>query len=254
VSEGCKASLPIKAMMSEPRYTSAPVPCGHCQNTGIMTLAAFYSQVRQAEHPQSGEPFGSGDIYNLLECPNCCGITLRKYFWHDHMDSEADVAYQIIFPVRRDYNARTEHFYPINSQHDAYVTIREILQRAERSIQIIDPYVDSTIFDLLSTAHGDLQVQILTGDHKCSVPPDFVLEAKKFGSQYPSISVTIKRTRDFHDRFIIIDEQKCFHLGASIKGAGNKDFMIHALLDAENTQVLLLRQRQTWDKASPLAS
>jgi hypothetical protein len=216
-----------------------------------MVLAISYSQVERAEDEQSSEPFGKGDIYDLLECPVCGKITLRKYFWHDYMETEADVSYEIVFPVRQTYTARREQYFPLNSPHDAYVEIRKIIQRAQKSLQIIDPYVDVTLFKLLSTVNAKLDVAVLTS--KCG-PGDFTLEASKFKSQYPSITFAVRTTREFHDRFLVVDERECFHLGASIKDAGRQDFMIHSVEDADNIQALLLRQKAAWAKATILVS
>lgn len=37
----------------------------------------------------------------------------------------------------------------------------------------------------------------------------------KFNAQYPKLSV--KTTKDFHDRFLILDKIEVYHIGASIK-------------------------------------
>ncbi len=45
-----------------------------------------------------------------------------------------------------------ELFFPKQSQHDAYVKIRCILQTAAQSISIVDPYMDQTMLTLLTTS------------------------------------------------------------------------------------------------------
>jgi hypothetical protein len=42
-----------------------------------------------------------------------------------------------------------ELFFPRRSEHDAYVEIRSIQQSATKSILIIDPYLDGSVFTLL---------------------------------------------------------------------------------------------------------
>src|SRR5258707_9273124 len=109
--------------MVTPRYTSTPVECGHCHNKTIMLLAISYSQVQREEDSGTGEPFEHGDIYDLLECPVCHKITLRKYFWADHMESEGDVTYHLLYPSQQEYTARSESFFPRNTEHDAYLRV-----------------------------------------------------------------------------------------------------------------------------------
>lgn len=55
------------------------------------------------------------------------------------------------------------------------------------------------------------------------------IDIKKFNSQYPNL--TYKLNNDFHDRFIILDDNEVYHIGASIKDAGKKSFGITKIED-----------------------
>ena len=48
-------------------------------------------------------------------------------------------------------------------------------------------------------------------------------------SQHPTLEV--KRSTAFHDRFLILDEKEGYHIGASIKDAGKKCFVINRIED-----------------------
>lgn len=142
-----------------------------------------------------------------------------------------------------------ELFFPRGATHDAYVEIKKVLNLATISIGIIDPYLDGTIFQMLKTIQQSvMSVNMLSA----KLPPDFTLEANKFKSQHSSISIEIRKTKEFHDRFIIIDKKTCFHIGASIKDAGGKAFMISPIEDKENIDALLLQRQQSWMNASPV--
>jgi len=87
--------------------------------------------------------------------------------------------------------AVSELFFPTGSQHDAYVEIRRIFRQAHKSIMVVDPYVDGTIFTLLgSEAMSATSLRILTRRY----PGDFALETSKFKAQYPK--VTEHKTRE----------------------------------------------------------
>lgn len=147
-------------------------------------------------------------------------------------------------PHRREVS---ELFFPKGATHDAYVEIKKVLNLATMTISIIDPYLDGTIFQMLKTIQQSLMsVNVLSA----KLPPDFTLEASKFKSQHPPISLEIRRTKEFHDRFIIIDNKTCFHIGASIKDAGGKAFMISQIEDKKNIDALLLQHQQSWASAS----
>ncbi len=144
----------------------------------------------------------------------------------------------------------SELFFPTGSQHDAYVEIRKILQKVQSSITVIDPYVDGTIFTLLGNVSSSVSaIRILT--HK--VPSDFNLEARKFKGQYMKASLEVRSTREFHDRFVVLDDRDCWHIGSSIKDAGVRAFMISQLADQKNRDSLVQQLSESWRNASPIA-
>ena len=57
------------------------------------------------------------------------------------------------------------------------------------------------------------------------MPADFVTEAQSFSKQY-GVSVEIRTTDALHDRFIVSDDARCWHLGASIKDLGIRAALI----------------------------
>jgi hypothetical protein len=165
-----------------------------------MEMAATYYQVVQEEDSGTGEPFERGDIYDLLECPICKKVTLKKYFSADHMEHEGDVTYHLLYPSNHNYNGAREEFFSHGTPHNAYTRIREIFQEAKQMIQIIDPYIDGTMFTLLATVTCPLVVEILTNK---TGGADFGLEAKTFKAQYSATKLEVRCTREFHDRFVI---------------------------------------------------
>ena len=71
----------------------------------------------------------------------------------------------------------SQHFFPQGSTHDAYITIKRITSKANKTLTIVDPYIDESIFPMLaSIVKSTLTVNLLTA----KVPSDFALEAKKF--------------------------------------------------------------------------
>ena len=141
----------------------------------------------------------------------------------------------------------TELFFPKSTKHDAYVEIRNIVQKTSESICIIDPHIDSTIFTVIKTIpQPSIKIKILTFQIHGS---DFVHEASMFKSQHNEFSIEIRKTAEFHDRFILIDESECWHIGASIKDAGNKAFMMSLIEDGGNKAALIQLFENSWSTA-----
>jgi len=139
-----------------------------------------------------------------------------------------------------------ELFLTQGTEYDSYRAIKQVIQQAKQSAAIVDPYLDGTIFTMLRTSSSPaLAVKLLT----TNVPPDFSLEGGKFLKQFQQFTLEARRTPDFHDRFVIIDNQRCWHIGASIKDAGRKSFMISELEDQQNRDALTKAFSTSWNMA-----
>jgi len=101
---------------------------------------------------------------------------------------------------------------------DAHKFVSDLIRKAEKSILLIDNYIDDTVLDLFTKRKKTVAVTILTK----KITKEMVLDLEKFNSQYPAIE--IKEFKDSHDRFMIIDNEDVYHIGASLKDLGKKWF------------------------------
>lgn len=104
--------------------------------------------------------------------------------------------------------------------YDAYTLIQSLFELANNEIIIIDNYVDRTILDRLVVKNSNVQVIIYTSINTRLLGQDITT----FNSQYGGLDV--RYTTNVHDRYIIIDQNKIYHLGHSIKDLGKKIFSI----------------------------
>ena len=111
--------------------------------------------------------------------------------------------------------------------YDAYSLIIDIIQKAKHKILIIDNYIDASILKMLSKKNKNVEVIILTLQNTNLNK----LDINKFNKQYPTLKVAY--TNKFHDRFIVIDNEKLYHIGASLKDLGKKCFAISIIEDDE---------------------
>ncbi len=108
--------------------------------------------------------------------------------------------------------------------YDAYTLIQSIFEEAIEEIIIIDNYVDRTILDRLIVKKSNVKVIIYTHKDRCKLlDKDIEMFSKQYGN------LVIRYTDKVHDRYIIIDQIKLYHLGASIKDLGKRIFSINEL-------------------------
>ena len=106
---------------------------------------------------------------------------------------------------------------------DAYVLVSKIISSAKKTIVLIDNYVDESVLVHLSKKQKNVTVSILTKN----IGKQLQLDVEKANTQYQGI--TVKSFDKSHDRFLIIDENDIYHLGASLKDLGKKWFAFSKL-------------------------
>jgi hypothetical protein len=141
----------------------------------------------------------------------------------------------------------TQVFLPAGSAHDAYIEIRKIIQLATNEILIVDTYVDGTIWQLLTNVPPATKIRIMTMQMK----GDFALEGRKFSVQHGN-TIEVHLTQQYHDRFIVVDSRRVWHLGASIKDAGNKAFAMSEFVSSVINAGVKSDVENTWNAATPV--
>jgi hypothetical protein len=101
---------------------------------------------------------------------------------------------------------------------DAYELTCKIIKSATNTIILIDNYIDESTLTHLSKRNKNVKVIIYTK----TISTQLSLDLKKVNEQYGNFDVKIFKKS--HDRFLIIDHNNVFHLGASLKDLGKKWF------------------------------
>jgi hypothetical protein len=101
---------------------------------------------------------------------------------------------------------------------DAYQFVSEIVRSATKSIILVDNYIDDRILTLFSKRKKDVIVTIYTA----KISQKLKLDLELYNTQYPTIYIKIYTKS--HDRFLIVDGQTVYHIGASLKDLGKKWF------------------------------
>ena len=106
---------------------------------------------------------------------------------------------------------------------DAFDFIVGIIRKAAKSIILVDPYCDNKALSFLKYKSEGVEV-LICNTSKSKLENE---ELSRFESQYGVIKV--RTLTNLHDRFLIIDEEECYDLGASLNYAGKKLFMINKI-------------------------
>lgn len=118
---------------------------------------------------------------------------------------------------------------------DARVFATNHILSAKKSILLIDSWVDVTTLEILSKKANDVMVEIVASPRGNRLRST---DIELFNQQYGNLSV--RTSTSFHDRFLIIDDERLYLIGASLKDLGRKCFAF-ASLDA--SEIIRLKER-----------
>ena len=133
--------------------------------------------------------------------------------------AEADKKFEELFNALEDKSIKPRQGIFFDGQvFDSYKFVSDLIRSANKSIVLIDNYVDDTVLTHLSKRNKNVKITIVTK----KISKKLSLDLNKFNKQYPPLE--IKEFNNSHDRFIIIDKTEVYHFGASLKDLGKKWF------------------------------
>ena len=121
---------------------------------------------------------------------------------------------------------------------------RAVFTAATQSLDIIDTYFGSQVFDMLEITRTSVQIRLISDKASDEAKQAYLL----FKQQYGRIEFRKCDPKEVHDRFVIVDAKQALHIGHSIKDLGKSDTLIDAALIGPHQN----RFEELWLKATPV--
>lgn len=187
--------------------------------------------------PNKYIPYMANDEYVGLYC-----LTPVK----NNIQYLLDIAPQTTSIKPADFKITTEGIFFSGQYFDALVKVSEILKGATKEIILIDGYINDQFIDIFTVVNSGVNIKILTKSK--SNTPVVKLKTTTFNKQFNSqnINLDVRENEDFHDRFLILDQNQFYHFGASLKDLGNKGFMFSRIEEAFVQKSLLTEFHAKW--------
>lgn len=134
------------------------------------------------------------------------------------------------------------NFFSEGQYFDAFTSIKECIREAKYSIVLIDGYIDENMLAFFPAKEPSIKLRILTKlkSNNSSLERAVELYNKQYGN------LKISTSENYHDRFLIIDDKVFYHIGASIKDAGNKTFMYSKIEDSDIMHLIRTKLNNEW--------
>jgi hypothetical protein len=102
--------------------------------------------------------------------------------------------------------------------HDAHTFVSELIRSARKSVVLIDNYADDSVLTMLGKRAENVSALLYVR----TISPALALDLKKHNAQY--LPLEAREFTGAHDRFLILDGETVYHIGASLKDLGKKWF------------------------------
>ena len=124
--------------------------------------------------------------------------------------------------------------------------LNRVIESAEKSIFIIDPYLDHTVFDnYLNSRKNDVNVRLLLNKGA----EDVKVASEKYIQQHGNV-LEVRKITKIHDRVIFIDDYVCWVVGQSLKDAAKAKPTYLAPLSPDVVADKLADYKTLWKEAN----
>lgn len=121
---------------------------------------------------------------------------------------------------------------------DGVALLQEMCSSSQSIIILEDPYIDAKALDILKAKNNNTKALIITSNKSRLSDREINL----FNRQYSGLIKVVDNS--FHDRYLIIDFHKVYHLGASINYLGKKISQIDEVLNEDSREFLFGKIRK----------
>jgi len=142
--------------------------------------------------------------------------------------------------LKENGNEQNEYYFHKGETYKSKKILFFLMMKANKSLIIIDQYLDETILPFIDSLDDKIEIKLLTSKKRSifvSLYNDLI-KIKK--------NIEAKLNTDCHNRYIIIDENEIWDLGTSINGYGKSAFTLKRKTDNEQIQKLLSDCSKWW--------
>lgn len=145
-----------------------------------------------------------------------------------------DERFEKVFRLLEDDREPAQRIFFEGQLFDAFSLLSDLVGRAEREIALVDGYVDVRTLNILAKKREGVAATVYTSGNRLTQA-----DIDVFNAQYPPFDV--RRTKAFHNRFLVLDGSTAYHIGASLKDAGKKCFAINLVREEDLVGALVDR-------------
>ena len=144
--------------------------------------------------------------------------------------------FKLILDAMQDKSFPPQKVFYDGQIYDAFKQMKKFVLMARQELIVIDPFFDDSVLPLIAQKRHGVSVLVVKNKRKGLLHD---VDVAHFNAQYGN-TLTVKKSKLFHDRFLIIDRSTLIHVGASLNHLGKKCFAFSSM-DKSNIPDILAK-------------
>ena len=112
--------------------------------------------------------------------------------------------------------AKIDQLFHAGELLEARIHVKALVEQAKQSVVLVDPYASLQALDFLKGKRKGVRLTVYYSSPNQLTDDDI----DSFNKEYGGLSAVLRK--DFHDRYLIIDQKEAFFIGASLNQLGQK--------------------------------
>jgi hypothetical protein len=143
--------------------------------------------------------------------------------------------------------ASNQYVLVAGEQYDAIRKVLRVMKLARGRLDVIDPYLDESVFNFIDALDERIVLRLLTGSRPKS---SFTMLLDALKTKRPPTEA--RATAQFHDRFLVLDEGEVWQIGTSLNGLGKATSMLTRVTENAQKDQLINQFQSAWLAGTPL--
>ena len=144
--------------------------------------------------------------------------------------------FKLILNAMQDKSFPPQKIFYDGQIYDAFEQMKRFVLMARQELIVIDPFFDDSVLPLIAQKRQGVSVLVVKNGRKGLLHD---VDVARFNAQYGN-TLTVKKSKRFHDRFLVIDRTMLIHVGASFNYLGKKCFAFSSM-DKSNIPNILAK-------------
>lgn len=158
------------------------------------------------------------------------------------------ILHRALADLQLDTPSKPDQAFGPGAVYDFFKALRDLLSTSTQTVMVVDPYLDDQVFDTyISGISPTVSVKLLT----TKVGEQFRPALGKYRAQY-SQDIQVRKTKDIHDRVVMLDGDSCWVLGQSINNAAKSKPTYIAPVSTDTAGEKIRIYQGIWDDSEPV--